>query len=69
MMQSMPATLERAEPKPATPRSVFILRFLSTIVLWSIALIIAFSGYELAFFALIYRDCRLDRALGILRHA
>jgi phosphatidate cytidylyltransferase len=53
MMQSMPATLERAEPKPATPRSVFILRFLSTIVLWSIALIIAFSGYELAFFALI----------------
>ncbi len=49
----MPATLERAEPKPATPRSVFILRFLSTIVLWSIALIIAFSGYELAFFALI----------------
>ena len=31
------------------PRSVFILRFFSTIALWSVALIIAFSGYELAF--------------------
>src|SRR5207248_8551974 len=31
------------------PRSVFILRFFSTIALWSIALVIAFSGYELAF--------------------
>jgi phosphatidate cytidylyltransferase len=49
----MPATLERAELTPATPRSVFIFRFLSTIVLWSVALIIVFSGYELAFFALI----------------
>jgi phosphatidate cytidylyltransferase len=39
--------------KAATPKSVFILRFLSTIVLWSIALTIVFSGYELAFFVLI----------------
>ena len=49
----MPATLERAETKPSTPRSVFIFRFASTIVLWSVALLIVFSGYELAFYALI----------------
>jgi phosphatidate cytidylyltransferase len=49
----MAATLERAEPKAATPRSVFIFRFLSTIVLWSVALVIVFSGYELAFYCLI----------------
>jgi len=49
----MPATLERAESGPVTRRSVFLLRFLSTIVLWSVALIICFTGYELAFFALI----------------
>ena len=49
----MPATLEQAEPNTVTPRSVFILRFLTTIALWSVALVIAFSGYELAFYALI----------------
>ena len=49
----MPVTLEQAAPKPATSRSVFILRFFSTIALWSVALVIAFSGYELAFFGLI----------------
>ena len=49
----MPSTLERAEPKPATPRSVFIFRFMSTIALWSVALLIAFSGYEVAFWGLI----------------
>src|SRR3982075_1529723 len=49
----MPATLEQTVPKPPTSRSVFILRFFSTIVLWSVALVIAFSGYELAFHALI----------------
>ena len=49
----MPATLERAEIKPSTPRSVFIFRFASTIVLWSVALLIIFSGYELAFYGLI----------------
>lgn len=49
----MPATLEQAEPNAVTPRSVFILRFITTIALWSIALIIAFSGHELAFYALV----------------
>ena len=50
----MAETLERvAAPKSATARSVFIFRFASTIVLWSIALGIIFSGYEIAFFALI----------------
>ena len=49
----MSATLERNETKPATRRSVFIFRFASTIVLWSVALLIVFSGYELAFFGLI----------------
>lgn len=49
----MPETLSRAEPKPATRRSVFILRFASTLTLWTVALVICFSGYELAFFGLI----------------
>jgi phosphatidate cytidylyltransferase len=54
IVQRMAETLERvAAPKPSTPRSVFIFRFASTLVLWSIALGIIFSGYELAFFALI----------------
>ena len=39
--------------KPATPRAVFILRFSSTVVLWTVALLIAFSGFELAFWGLI----------------
>src|SRR5207244_10150370 len=50
---AMPATLEQANPKPLTTRSVFIFRFASTIVLWTVALLIVFSGYELAFYALI----------------
>src|SRR6266850_2260308 len=49
----MPATLEQAEPNTVTRRSVFILRFVSTIVLWSIALVIAFSGFEILFWLLI----------------
>src|SRR6266850_5180943 len=50
----MAQTLERVvAPKPSTRRSVFIFRFSSTLVLWSIALGIIFSGYEFAFFALI----------------
>jgi phosphatidate cytidylyltransferase len=49
----MPATLEQVEPKPARTRSTFILRFVSTIALWSIALLIAFSGYEVLFWFLI----------------
>ena len=49
----MPATVDRASPKPITARLTFILRFTSTIALWSVALLIIFSGYELGFFALI----------------
>src|ERR1700719_3002753 len=49
----MRATLEQTEPNTVTPRSGFILRFITTIALWSVALVIAFSGYELAFYALI----------------
>ncbi len=49
----MPATLEQAAPRPVTGRLTFIFRFASTIALWSVALLIIFSGYELAFFALI----------------
>jgi phosphatidate cytidylyltransferase len=49
----MPATLEQAEPKTVTLRSVFVLRFISTIALWSIALLIAFSGFEILFWVLI----------------
>jgi phosphatidate cytidylyltransferase len=49
----MPVSVEQAATKVSTSRSVFVLRFLSTIVLWSVALVIAFSGYELAFHLLI----------------
>jgi phosphatidate cytidylyltransferase len=49
----MPATLEQPAPTTVTPRSVFILRFVSTIALWSIALAIAFSGFEILFCVLI----------------
>src|SRR3979409_1912576 len=50
----MPATLEQAAaPKPMTARTTFVFRFMSTIVLWSIALYIAFSGHEIAFHILI----------------
>ncbi len=49
----MSSTVDRATPKPVTAKLTFILRFASTIALWSIALLIIFSGYELAFFALI----------------
>src|SRR5881628_2605818 len=49
----MPVTLEQPASESATPRSVFILRFVSTVVLWSIALLIAFSGYEVFFWLLI----------------
>src|SRR6266849_10606208 len=49
----MPATLEQPAPTTVTPRSVFILRFVSTVALWSIALAIAFSGFEILFWLLI----------------
>jgi phosphatidate cytidylyltransferase len=49
----MPTTLEQAGAKAVTPRSAFILRFFSTVALWSIALLIMFSGYEILFWLLI----------------
>ncbi len=45
--------------KPLTAKLTFLFRFASTIALWSVALLIIFSGYELAFFGLI-------AALGLL---
>ena len=45
----MPTTLEQTGPNVVTPRSVFILRFISTVALWSVALLIMFSGYEILF--------------------
>src|SRR5438105_3595793 len=53
MVEIMPVTIEQAPSKPARTRSVFILRFVSTVALWSVALIAAFSGYELFYFVLI----------------
>src|SRR6266576_3792471 len=52
-MEVMPVTVEQPASQSATPRSVFILRFASTVVLWSIALAVAFSGYEIFFWFLI----------------
>src|SRR6478609_1989568 len=49
----MSATLEQPTAPPPTARLTFVFRFASTIVLWTVALIIIFSGYELAFYALI----------------
>src|SRR4029453_12544162 len=49
----MPATLEQAGPNVVTPRSAFILRFISTVGLWTVALLIMFSGYEVLFWLLI----------------
>jgi phosphatidate cytidylyltransferase len=49
----MSGTIEQAPPKPVTARSTFLLRFISTIALWSVALVIAFSGNEVAFHLLI----------------
>ncbi|MDQ2918574.1 MAG: phosphatidate cytidylyltransferase [Verrucomicrobiota bacterium] len=49
----MSATVESTAPKPVTAKLTFILRFSSTLALWSVALLIIFSGYELAFFLLI----------------
>src|SRR2546429_9961478 len=51
----MSVTLERTGTNPAVAasRSAFILRFISTVALWTIALLIVFSGYELLFWVLI----------------
>jgi hypothetical protein len=67
MMQRMPATLEQTGSNPAAagPRSAFILRFISTIALWTIALLIVFSGYEILFWLLI----SLFGMIGLLDNA
>ena len=67
----MPVTVEPAESRTATPRSTFIFRFASTIVLWSIALAIAFSGYEVLFWVLIsaFGLIALWEFYGMLDHA
>ncbi len=49
----MSASLEQAPVKTPTARLTFVLRFASTIVLWSVALLIIFSGFEIGFYALI----------------
>ena len=49
----MSTALEQPATQKTTPRSVFILRFISTVALWSIALLIAFSGFEVLFWFLI----------------
>src|SRR5258708_31512022 len=53
VMDGMPVAVEQPTSETARPRSVFIPRFISTVVLWSIALLIAFSGYEIFFWLLI----------------
>ena len=64
----MSVTLEQTGTKAVTRRSVFILRFISTVVLWSIALLIAFSGFEILFWLLISAFGMLG-LLGILPDA
>src|SRR5881296_1742505 len=49
----MSSTLEQTGTNVVTPRSIFILRFISTVALWTIALLIMFSGYEILFWLLI----------------
>ena len=49
----MPAPVDGTTAKPITAKLTFLFRFASTIAMWSIALAIIFSGYELAFFGLI----------------
>src|SRR3954454_15069351 len=49
----MPATLEQTGPNIVTRRAAFVLRFVSTVTLWTVALLIMFSGYEILFWLLI----------------
>jgi phosphatidate cytidylyltransferase len=66
----MSATLQEAPPRTVTRRSTFILRFLSTIVLWSMALVIVFSRYEALYFVLIgvFGLCALWEFYRMLDH-
>jgi len=45
----MSVTLEQTGTNTIPSRSAFILRFVSTIALWTIALLIMFPGYEILF--------------------
>src|SRR5438874_3275549 len=49
----MPVILEQTGTNVTTSRSAFVLRFISTVALWTIALLIMFSGYEILFWLLI----------------
>ncbi len=49
----MPLVAEQPTSQAPNRRSTFILRFISTIALWTVALLIAFSGYESLFWVLI----------------
>src|ERR1043166_10301235 len=49
----MPVTFEQTGKNIIASRSPFILRFVSTVALWTIALLIMFSGYEILFWLLI----------------
>src|SRR2546428_14152259 len=49
----MPVTLEQTGTNVITSRSAFILRFVSTIAVWTVALLIMFAGYEILFWLLI----------------
>src|SRR3989449_7749376 len=49
----MSSTLEQTGVNVIATRSAFILRFVSTIALWTSALLIMFSGYEILFWLLI----------------
>jgi len=49
----MPVILEQTGTNVITSRSAFILRFISTVALWTVALLIMFSGYEILFWLLI----------------
>src|SRR5260370_34185893 len=49
----MPATLEKPAPETARTRSVFSLLVLRTVSLLSVALLIAFSGFEILVWLLI----------------
>src|SRR5437764_6690322 len=49
----MPVILEQTGTNVITSRSAFILRFISTVALWSVGLLTMVSGYEILFWVLI----------------
>ena len=66
----MAVTLEKPPPKSPPTRSTFILRFISTVVLWSVALAIVFTRYEGLYFVLIsiFGLCALWEFYRMLDH-